>query len=159
MVIAIATTISLFHMHLQFYLCAVHKFHWCMHIFIWRARPTTAKAQAALIDDLQDMKTVFYKQIIEEVASARPGVLELMDAAIADPNLKVRIHFIKHSHYPECWSSSTPLLLLPPQTIYLLFLFFFYQFLLSKTTTISSTIIATSTTYNCYTLTLQLPYY
>jgi hypothetical protein len=58
------------------------------------------------------MKTVFYKQIIEEVASARPGVLELMDAAIADPNLKVRIHFIKHSHYPECWSSSTPLLLL-----------------------------------------------
>jgi len=57
----------------------------------YRARPTSLKAQNDLVDDLQDMKTVFYKQIIEEVATARPGVLELMDAAIADPNLKVGI--------------------------------------------------------------------
>ena len=35
------------------------------------------------------MKTGCYKNIIDEVASARPGVLELMDAAIADPRLKV----------------------------------------------------------------------
>ena len=38
----------------------------------------------------QDLKTGCYRAIIEEVASARPGVLELMDAAIADPRLKVR---------------------------------------------------------------------
>lgn len=57
----------------------------------YRARPSSLKAQNDLVDDLQDMKTVFYKQIIEEVATARPGVLELMDAAIADPFLKVGI--------------------------------------------------------------------
>jgi len=60
-----------------------------MCFFIGRARPSSLKAQNDLVDDLQDMKTVFYKQIIEEVATARPGVLELMDAAIADPFLKV----------------------------------------------------------------------
>eukprot|EP01036_Dinobryon_divergens_P025761 gene25761-34342_t len=74
------------------------KHYFTKHVKAWpicqtpyRARPTTAKAQTALIDDLQDMKTVFYKQIIEEVATARPGVLELMDAAIANPTLKVGI--------------------------------------------------------------------
>ena len=38
---------------------------------------------------LKDLKTDCYKTIIDNVASARPGVLELMDAAIADPRLKV----------------------------------------------------------------------
>ena len=37
----------------------------------------------------KDLKTDCYKTIIDNVASARPGVLELMDAAIADPRLKV----------------------------------------------------------------------
>jgi hypothetical protein len=51
-----------------------------------------------LIDELQDMKTVFYKEIIEQVATARPGVLELMDAAIAEPSLKVGIDSISAAY-------------------------------------------------------------
>lgn len=61
------------------------------------ARPVTAQAQSALIDDLQDAKTEFYKKIIDEIASARPGVLELMDEAIADPNLKASMPYLKAS--------------------------------------------------------------
>jgi HAD superfamily hydrolase (TIGR01509 family) len=53
--------------------------------------PTSDEAKDALVDMLQDKKTEFYKQVIEELATARPGVLELMDAAIADPTLKVGI--------------------------------------------------------------------
>lgn len=45
----------------------------------------------ALIDELQDCKTEAYKKIVDQAASPRPGVLELMDAAIADPNLAVGI--------------------------------------------------------------------
>jgi hypothetical protein len=51
--------------------------------------PADEAAQVALVDQLQDAKTDFYKVIVEKVATARPGVLALMDAAIADPNLKV----------------------------------------------------------------------
>ena len=40
---------------------------------------------AALIDALQDAKTVIYRSIVEQAAVARPGVLALMDAAIAAP--------------------------------------------------------------------------
>ena len=38
-----------------------------------------------------DKKTEIYKKIVEEVAVARPGVLELMDEAIADPSIAVGI--------------------------------------------------------------------
>ena len=34
---------------------------------------------------------VSYKTIVDECASARPGVLELMDEAIADPDILVGI--------------------------------------------------------------------
>ncbi|GBF87692.1 HAD subfamily IA [Raphidocelis subcapitata] len=37
----------------------------------------------ALVDALQDKKTEIYKRIVEEAAEARPGVLELMDEALA----------------------------------------------------------------------------
>lgn len=47
--------------------------------------------QDRLIDDLQDKKTEFYKKIVEEVAEAREGILELMDEAIADPGIAVGI--------------------------------------------------------------------
>lgn len=40
---------------------------------------------------LQDKKTDFYKKIIEEVATSRPGVIELMDEAINDPRINVII--------------------------------------------------------------------
>ena len=44
-----------------------------------------------LVDALQDKKTEFYKQIVETTATARPGVLRLMDEAIADPSVAVCI--------------------------------------------------------------------
>uniref|UniRef100_A0A6U0AC63 Uncharacterized protein n=1 Tax=Ostreococcus mediterraneus TaxID=1486918 RepID=A0A6U0AC63_9CHLO len=53
--------------------------------------PTTDAERDALVDALQDQKTVFYKKIVEEVAEARPGILELMDEAIADPTIAVGI--------------------------------------------------------------------
>ena len=40
---------------------------------------------------IQDMKTEFYKKIVEEVAEARPGVLDLMDEALNTPGLAVAI--------------------------------------------------------------------
>jgi len=51
--------------------------------------PSSDEEGMALIDDLQDAKTEFYKLIVDEAAEARPGVLELMDAAIATPGLAV----------------------------------------------------------------------
>lgn len=53
--------------------------------------PTIESEQSALVDKLQDAKTEFYKEIVEDLATARPGVLELMDEAIADPTIKVGI--------------------------------------------------------------------
>ena len=47
--------------------------------------------QDQLIDDLQDKKTEFYKKIVEEVAQAIDGILELMDEAIARPDVAVGI--------------------------------------------------------------------
>jgi len=49
--------------------------------------PQSEEDLSALVDKLQDAKTVFYKSIVTEVASARPGVLELMDEAIANPHI------------------------------------------------------------------------
>jgi hypothetical protein len=51
--------------------------------------PQTQEEKDRLVDMLQDEKTAFYVTIVEKEAKARPGVLELMDAAIADPKLKV----------------------------------------------------------------------
>ena len=46
------------------------------------APPEGEEAQSALVDRLQDQKTVFYKEIVESTAEARPGVLRLMDEAL-----------------------------------------------------------------------------
>ena len=51
----------------------------------------TEDEQSALVDALQDAKVEAYKKIIEDGAECRPGIKDLMDAAIADPNLKVGI--------------------------------------------------------------------
>lgn len=59
--------------------------------YLYGLAPKTIEAKNELVDKLQDAKTYFYKEIIEEIAVARPGVLELIDAAIADPKLKVGI--------------------------------------------------------------------
>jgi HAD superfamily hydrolase (TIGR01509 family) len=53
--------------------------------------PTSDEDRDALVDALQDKKTEIYKKIVEEIAVARPGVLRLMDEAIADPSIAVGI--------------------------------------------------------------------
>ena len=53
--------------------------------------PTSDEDRDALVDALQDKKTEIYKKIVEEIAVARPGVLRLMDEAIADPTIAVGI--------------------------------------------------------------------
>ena len=51
----------------------------------------TEDQRNALVDALQDKKTEFYKEIVETTATARPGVLRLMDEAIDDPSIAVGI--------------------------------------------------------------------
>ena len=68
-----------------------------------RPPPATPEEKSKLVDELQDAKTEFYIKIVEEVATARPGVLQLMDAALADPNIKassflINIHCIPALH-------------------------------------------------------------
>ena len=53
--------------------------------------PATEEEQQALIDALQDNKTNLYKEFIKEKAVPRPGVIELMDEAIADPKCAVGV--------------------------------------------------------------------
>ena len=57
----------------------------------YKPAPKSEKDKADLVDKLQDAKTEFYKEIVDKIATARPQVLEIMDAAIADPNVKVGI--------------------------------------------------------------------
>ena len=55
------------------------------------AAPVTPEEQQALIDRLQEHKTQIYRDFVEEKANARPGVLELMDEALADPTIAVGV--------------------------------------------------------------------
>jgi len=57
----------------------------------YKAVPRNDIDKKKLIDLLQDTKTNFYVEIIENLATARPGVLDLMDEAINDPTIKVGI--------------------------------------------------------------------
>jgi HAD superfamily hydrolase (TIGR01509 family) len=52
--------------------------------------PVTQEEQQALIDALQDDKTSRFKQLVEK-AECRPGVLQLMDEAIADSRIAVGV--------------------------------------------------------------------
>jgi HAD superfamily hydrolase (TIGR01509 family) len=56
-----------------------------------KSAPTTAEEEQALVDDLQDHKTELYKDLIKEKAIPRPGVIELMDEALADPKIAVGV--------------------------------------------------------------------
>lgn len=62
---------------------------WPISTHPYKAPPATEIAKNKLVDALQASKTEFYIEIVENMATARPGVLELMDAAIADPTIKV----------------------------------------------------------------------
>lgn len=53
--------------------------------------PETEEEKQALIDDLQAHKTDLYKQLIAEQAKPRPGVIQLMDEALADPRIAVGV--------------------------------------------------------------------
>ena len=53
--------------------------------------PDSEAEQNEMVDALQDKKTEFYKEIVETTATARPGVLRLMDEAIADSSVAVGI--------------------------------------------------------------------
>ncbi|KAL3817642.1 hypothetical protein ACHAXA_011730 [Cyclostephanos tholiformis] len=53
--------------------------------------PTTPEEEQDLVDRLQARKTDLYKELIAEKAAARPGVLELMDQALADENIRVGV--------------------------------------------------------------------
>ena len=53
--------------------------------------PATKEEQQELIDRLQAHKTEIYRTYIEEKAVPRPGVIELMDEALADPKIAVGV--------------------------------------------------------------------
>ena len=53
--------------------------------------PATPEEEQDLVDRLQARKTDLYKELIAEKAKARPGVLELMDQAIADESIRVGV--------------------------------------------------------------------
>ena len=53
--------------------------------------PTTPETQQDLVDRLQARKTELYKDLIAEKAVPRPGVIELMDEALADPTTAVGV--------------------------------------------------------------------
>lgn len=53
--------------------------------------PSTPEEEQDLVDRLQSRKTDLYKELIVEKAQARPGVLELMDEALADENIFVGV--------------------------------------------------------------------
>jgi HAD superfamily hydrolase (TIGR01509 family) len=53
--------------------------------------PSTLEEQQALIDALQAHKTEIYRTYIEEKAVPRPGVIALMDEALADPTIAVGV--------------------------------------------------------------------
>ena len=56
-----------------------------------KAAPSTPEEQQRLIDELQAFKTNHYKKLVATEAKARPGVLELMDEALADQSIAVGV--------------------------------------------------------------------
>lgn len=53
--------------------------------------PSTEEEQQDLIDQLQAFKTDYFKILVESEAKPRPGVVELMDEALADPSVAVGV--------------------------------------------------------------------
>ena len=53
--------------------------------------PATPEEQQALIDRLQHFKTATFKTLVETTATPRPGVLNLMDEALADNRIAVGV--------------------------------------------------------------------
>ena len=55
------------------------------------AAPATDDEKTALVDKLQDMKTEIYQDMVKSEAEARPGLLNLLDQALADPTCAVGV--------------------------------------------------------------------
>merc|ERR1719506_1176223 len=55
------------------------------------AAPATDDEKTALVDKLQDMKTVIYQDMVKSEAEARPGLLNLLDQALNDPTCAVGV--------------------------------------------------------------------
>ncbi len=55
------------------------------------AAPETDEEKQALVDKLQDEKTLMYQDLVKEEAEARPGLLSLLDEALADPECAVGV--------------------------------------------------------------------
>jgi HAD superfamily hydrolase (TIGR01509 family) len=55
------------------------------------ASPQTDDEQKILVNMLQDYKTQYYTTLLQTQATARPGVLELMDEAFLDPTIAVGV--------------------------------------------------------------------
>ena len=55
------------------------------------AEITTEDELKVLVDSLQANKTELYKALVAEKATPRPGVIELMDEAIAAPDIAVGV--------------------------------------------------------------------
>ncbi|GMI12648.1 hypothetical protein TrRE_jg6120, partial [Triparma retinervis] len=53
--------------------------------------PATDEEKQALLEKLQAEKTVLYQELVRTEAVARPGLLNLMDEALNDPNVAVGI--------------------------------------------------------------------
>ncbi|KAJ8608443.1 hypothetical protein CTAYLR_009597 [Chrysophaeum taylorii] len=73
------------------------RYHFTQEVGAWpvvlggaRPQPANDEQGEALIDDLQDYKTECYKKLVD-TAHPRPGILEVMDDAIATPGLAVGI--------------------------------------------------------------------
>lgn len=57
----------------------------------YKATPQTQKDKEKLIDRLQDVKNAFYLEELSDSAQTRPGVLQVMEEALADPTVKVSV--------------------------------------------------------------------
>ena len=53
--------------------------------------PSTPEEQQALIDSLQEHKTQIYRDFVQEKATPRPGIIQLMDEALEDPTIAVGV--------------------------------------------------------------------
>lgn len=56
-----------------------------------KSAPVTPEEEQALVDRLQKHKTAIYQSFVEEKAVPRPGVVQLMDEALADPTIAVGV--------------------------------------------------------------------
>jgi hypothetical protein len=78
------------------------KYSWPVMTKPYRPVPRTPQEKETLVNQLQDAKTNFYLEILQSTATAREGVLELIDEAIASPRFKVSVFRLCQAYSPCC---------------------------------------------------------